>query len=242
MAITQSLKISEGFTADASSYTTTDSLTAVANKLYLVCVASIGVDDAAPTLTHNAATNPLSFTQMTSVEQPNGLGRITTYRAMGTLDSGAGTIGISFPGGTQSRAAIIVSEFSGVDTSGSNGSGAILQTGITATDDGTLSTVTTTLASLSGADNRPWQCSMYQNDNANHTPDSNYIEIAEIQMLTVDELCVASQWDDDGQDLTATATYTTGDDKAAIAHELVALVALSAVSEVKIVHELTFRR
>ena len=109
---------------DATSYATA-SITPTANYLVLASVTSSksGTPDT-PTLSGNS----LTWVQYNQIAyDTSGTQRTTTFfRAMGASPS-AGALTADFGGATQTACVIVVDQFSGVDTSGTNGSGAIVQ-------------------------------------------------------------------------------------------------------------------
>lgn len=124
-------------TTDASVYVTTNSFTPASNTLYLLSVSSgkTGAVDV-PTVTGAGVT----WVEIASVQNQNH--RTTVFRAMGPGTNGQLTI---THGAQQGNCAWRVVSFTGIDTSGTNGSGAVGQFN-TAT--GTGSPATVTLGSL----------------------------------------------------------------------------------------------
>ena len=110
---------------DATSYATA-SITPTANRLVLLAVTSHiagGVSPVEPTATGNGLT---WVSISTNVTWNCNLRRMTLFRAMGDAPT-TGAITISFGSETQLFSTWSVVEFSNVDTSGTNGSGAIVQ-------------------------------------------------------------------------------------------------------------------
>jgi hypothetical protein len=135
---------------DATSFTTA-SVTPSANALLLLTVsASVTGGSAAPTITGNGLTWVQVVTRQTSYGDSWDSRRITIFRAMGASPT-TGTITIDFSGITQSRCLWSLSEFTGADTSGTDGSGAIVQSGGNDQSGGTSLTVT--LSAFSSANN-----------------------------------------------------------------------------------------
>src|SRR3990167_10939569 len=125
MAITQTTLTGAASTADATSYTTA-SISPGANRLILAFVYgfhSIGTD-VTPTLSGNGLT-------WVNINH-RGLGcsneNMTLFRAMGSSPS-AGAVTIDYGANTMDAGVWSIMEFDGVDTSGTNGSGAIVQIG-----------------------------------------------------------------------------------------------------------------
>jgi hypothetical protein len=140
---------SGGLSANASSYVT-NSISPAANRLCLIAVSSQGngVLGAIPTVTGAG----LTWVQVHTFPSTDNLRRVTVLRAMGSSPS-SGALTIDFGGALQLRACYSVAQWgSDVDTSGTNGSGAIVQS----TDNLTTSTpvtFTVTLAAFGNAGN-----------------------------------------------------------------------------------------
>jgi len=123
----------------------TASFTPSANALVLAFVYTLADVTQVPTMSGNGLTwvrilGPLDWT---------GSGTISVFRAMGAApSSGAATISYSV---TSSSGRWVIIEFANVDTSGTNGSGAIVQTATNVDYGG--SSVTATLAAFSSANN-----------------------------------------------------------------------------------------
>lgn len=232
MAISQTKVIDEVFTANSNTYTTTATLTSVANRLY------IGASgNRATTLrtftsaTHNAGTNPLTFVKVgdrtyNTIATP--LSRLVSYRAMKANASNAGTVTVLWSG-TVSCCFIAISEFDGVDTSGTDGSGAILQGTVNNAGD-SVNTLNTVLAALGNSNNRCWSAAS-TNKVCTFTPDANYTEIVDSSPGGSEVFAEDTQWDAGTGDLTCTHTpSTTANNMGAIAHEIVAAAAVPSGS------------
>ena len=131
---------------------TTSSIAPGANRLILAWIVNTNNQTPdLPTLSGNGLTWVVASTAVWNAGKPTFLDRITLFRAMGASPT-AGSVTISFSSGQESIAWSIV-EFSGVDTSGTNGSGAVVQTA-TGTDDAAgPSGLTITLPSAIGSGN-----------------------------------------------------------------------------------------
>jgi hypothetical protein len=110
---------SNGSSTDADSYATA-SVTCTANRLVLIAVGNSHATEA----TTPTVTGPITMVQEQTEPSGTGTRRCTVFRGMG---SGTGAFTIDFGGVTQTACAWSVVEFEGVDTSGTNGSGAIVQ-------------------------------------------------------------------------------------------------------------------
>lgn len=139
--------LTSGSGSSATSFNTA-SITPSANKLILLSVASrvSGGGNNTP----SASGNGITWEVVQSVQEAGSWNRITILRSMGSAPT-TGAITISFAGQTQVNAIWSVSEYGNVDTSGSNGAGAIVQnatnTGVAAT------TLSVTLGAFADTDN-----------------------------------------------------------------------------------------
>lgn len=124
MAIAQTHLETTGSNTDASSYAT-GSRTPTANALQLLLVHAGGffITSVAPTLSGNG----LTWVPIADITYVAGDfdGRLTLFRALGTPSTGAVTI--DFGGNTQGACHWSWREFTGVSTTGTDGSGAIAQ-------------------------------------------------------------------------------------------------------------------
>jgi len=103
----------------------TASITPSANKLILLTVSS-RADAVQPTIS-SISGNGLTWVEIghSDYDASGSRRSIFLYRAMGASPS-SGAVTITW-GGTQTAKAWVIDEISGVDTSGTNGSGAIVQ-------------------------------------------------------------------------------------------------------------------
>ena len=134
---------------DGTGYTTA-SITPTANALVLVMVSAVradGITYSDPTLSGNG----LTWVAIGTVKEDDAGGSRrggTLFRSMGASPS-AGAITITY-GASHESCAWSVAEFTGVDTTGTNGSGAVVQV-VTAT--GTSTTPSVTLAAFGSSSN-----------------------------------------------------------------------------------------
>jgi len=115
-----------GNTVNQTSYTTA-SITPTANNLVLAWVTNTrGATPATPTLSGNGLTwVRVATVAWGTIAAPTA--RTTLFRAMGAAPT-AGAVTINFgAGSTQNGCAWTIEQFGGVDTSGTNGSGAVVQ-------------------------------------------------------------------------------------------------------------------
>lgn len=132
---------------------TTASITPAANNLILVAVvikngASTNPGD--PSLSGNGLTWVLVASQI--YDSTSGSRRkLFVFRGMGASPSSGA---ITITGAEVEVGALwVVDQFSGVDISGTNGSGAIVQTAVNSDESGAVSTLTATLAAFASATN-----------------------------------------------------------------------------------------
>lgn len=145
--------LTAGSDVDGGSASTTASVSPTANNLILLTVASrtgITANPNQPTATGNGLTwvvvNTVIYDASSSSRR-----RITVFRALGASPS-AGAISISFGGQNQTDIGWSVDSFSS-DTSGTNGSGAIVQSTTNKDETGTATSLTVTLAAFGNAGN-----------------------------------------------------------------------------------------
>lgn len=159
-----------GNATSLSTYTTA-SVTPTSNALVLLFVWSSHAST--PGNTPTATGNSLTWVQITT---RNFLTteRVTMFRALGASPS-TGTISIDFAGQAQTRCAWIVTQFTGADTSGTNGSGAVIQS---ASNDGTSATPTVTLGAFSSTSNGTYGA-IVSNTSTQISPGSGFSEISD---------------------------------------------------------------
>ncbi len=141
--------------SDASSYAFAP-VTASNNRLYVVFVSTSITTGTAPSATSVSGAG-LAFTEIGTpggllYSGTPGLRRIQAWRALVGSGAGTGSIAISLDGTSTGMDAALL-EFDGVDTSGTNGSGAVAQS---ATNQATSATaLTVTLSAFASVGNRP---------------------------------------------------------------------------------------
>lgn len=124
--------------ADQSSYTTA-SISPLANALILAAVAHWS-NATIPAPTPTLSGNGLTWVSITTVTLVGGY-RLTLFRAMGASPS-SGVVTIDFGGDVQGQIEWSIGQVTGVDTSGTHGSGAIVQSATNTVLPGTSLTVT----------------------------------------------------------------------------------------------------
>lgn len=151
--------VTNGTGADSSALSTyaTSSVTPTSNRLLLLWVSNTKASTPnTPTVTGNSLTwVEVATVTFASISAPEK--RLTLFRAMGTATSG--TISIDFGGASQTGCAWTLIEYTNADRSGTNGSGAIVQS-VTDRADSAVSGegsssggLSITLASLASANN-----------------------------------------------------------------------------------------
>lgn len=143
-----------GTDEDGNSTATTASVSPSANKLQLLTVVHRNVEGSGP-VTPTASGNSLTWVAINSIifdDVGTSRMRVTLFRAMGSSPT-SGAITIDFSSENQTHVAWVLDEVTGMSTSGTNGSGAIVQNTTNADSTGTVSTITATLSAFSSSDN-----------------------------------------------------------------------------------------
>jgi hypothetical protein len=153
MAVTTA-HLTGGTDTDGNSTASTASVTPTSNNLVFLTVSSrtgITADPNTPTATGNGLTWVLV---KTVVFDTTGSSRrkVSVLRALGASPS-AGAIAIDFGGQAQTDVLWEVDQFSGVDTTGTNGSGAVVQSVSAIDETGSVTTLTVTLAAFGSVNN-----------------------------------------------------------------------------------------
>lgn len=181
MAIGQTNIIQNGSGTGATSYATA-SWNPVANRLYLASFVSrtgITTDPTQPTATGNG----LTWVVVDSVVYDNSSSsrrRVTTFRGLGAAPS-AGALTFDEAGQAQTAADWIIDEFTGIDTSGTNGSGAIAQEKTAFDATGAATTLTLALASNPSASNLVYGACGYGNPPNAATAGSGFTVLGDFQ-------------------------------------------------------------
>lgn len=145
--------LTSGYDSDGGNTSTTASVTPTSNSLQLLTVGqltSLSATPTEPTISGNSLTW-VSVNTRLFVTAGTDRFRVTTFRALGASPS-TGTITISFGGQNQAGVQWSLDEFSGVDTSGTNGSGAIVQSAVNS-DETPNNNLTVTLAAFGSVSN-----------------------------------------------------------------------------------------
>lgn len=167
--------LTQGGSAVAGSSYSTASITPGSNRLVLVEVSTrtnASVTPNTPTLSGNG----LTWVQIgSSVDWDTGgtsRKRTSLFRSMGASPS-TGALTFDFAGQSQTHCAWTVDECTGMDTSGTNGSGAIVQSASNQDTTGTATSLTVTLAAFSDADNATYGA-FTEGNNVQLTPGSGF--------------------------------------------------------------------
>lgn len=189
MAVTQALLTADASATDATSYVTA-SVSPTANRLLLLAVASSDHNTAAPTVTGNGLTWVEVHTRTFGFSGTFDRRRVTVFRAMGASPS-AGAVTILFDvSDLATGCAWVLSEFDGMDTSGTNGSGAIVQ--VDGTDiDTAVTTLTVTLAAFASATNATWGAFF---SGTTITPGTDFTQIAEALSTPSPSYRLLTEW------------------------------------------------
>lgn len=169
MAISATGLTSGGSATDAASYATS-SISPSASRLVLAVVVNThGSNATLPTISGGGMT---TWTQVSTVQFNGTLRRITVFRALQT-SPGSGTLTIDFGGTTQIRCNWSVVQFTGIQTTGTNGADAIVQA-VTNTGSGNPGSVT--LAAFATAENATFGA-IGSSITGNITPGTGFTEI-----------------------------------------------------------------
>lgn len=172
--------LTSGVDTDGGTSATTASISPTGNALVLCDVVNIDSDFSAPA-TPTVSGNGLTWVQVATLTHvnigPNDLVRITRFRAMGASPS-SGTVTISC-GVNQSAIAYSIYEITGVDTSGTNGSGAVVQTVTNDSADAAVGSLTVTLAAFGSANNMAIGAFAYGGDTSDFAVGSGFTLIHE---------------------------------------------------------------
>lgn len=202
-------------TTDATSFAT-NSVTPVAGNLYHLVIgatqaASASIAD--PTVTGCS----LTWTKIVSDPATGGGRKLWFYRAMGSPTTGALTI--SF-GATSVDIFWCLLECSGVDTSGSGGSRAIVQSALSSISGSSGTSQQVDLATSTPVDSLDrciFACLHLANENS--TPRTNWTELSDRKHATLNAN-MEVQWRSDAFEATGSATWTTSQTRRAIMAEL----------------------
>lgn len=121
--VTTGANVANGHFGSPTQSTTTASWTPVANRLNLIAVVTSHATNAQ---TCTLSGNGLTWVSIATIQYSSNARRITLFRALGASPS-AGVTTITIAGSSNSDVGWSIWDFTDVDTSGTNGSGAIVQ-------------------------------------------------------------------------------------------------------------------
>ena len=178
---------------------TTASITPGANRLIL---AAFYARHAGGTPSASLSGNGLTWVQIANINwAPAAAITLYLFRSMGASPS-TGAITISF-GAAVVHGVWIVDEIASVDTTGTNGSGAVVQS---ATNSADAASLTVTLAAFGSADNGTYG-TFAQGGSQTITPGTGFTELAEI--APANGLAMNTEWRNDN-DTTVDASWAVG--------------------------------
>lgn len=157
----------------------TASVTWAADRLQLLAVAQRMGSSTAPNQPTATATGLTWTVVLSNLYDNSGTSRyrITLFRAMGSGATGATTI--DYGGQSQVTTAWSWCEFSGVDTGGTHGSGAVVQSAQGGSDS-TGTSLTVTLAAFGSLDNATYGCIGVATADANIVVGTGFTELADL--------------------------------------------------------------
>jgi endoglucanase len=198
---------------DATSYTTA-SIAPTANNLVLVVVNSRTATGTPNQPVVSGAGITFDFVQR--VDASGGVKSLFLYRGL-SASPGSGALTISFSGQTQIACLWSVSEFAGVDTSGANGSGALVQN-VIFIDTGTDTGAAITLASYGSANNVGFGAVARQAQ-AGTTAGAGFTELSET-LQAENGYNLETEWGAAGDNTVDWSWVSTGEEKYGIAVEI----------------------
>lgn len=199
---------------DTQSYASA-SVSPGSNTLVLVAVA-IRNYSAANLGTITLSGNGLTYVEIATItfsSIASSTGRVSIFRAMGASPS-AGAITITVSGTGNSACGWSVDEATGTDTTGTHGSGAIVQSNTSQSD--STQTPTVTLSALTDAVNHAVYACFANAQARNVTPGGSYNELAD----TNTGIGLQSEWLLPGTTTPSVTGLTFGDDSGGIAIEI----------------------
>jgi hypothetical protein len=204
LAITHSALTSGTNATNLDSYATA-SITPTSNRLVL---AAIAVTDTTtplqPTLTGCGLTwVEVATVAFNTIASPTY--RVSVYRAMGASPS-SGAVTIDLAGNVHTTCAWSIVEFDGVDTTGTNGSGAVVQSATNSEDNDADQAISVTLSAFGAADNRPYFTGLANRFSAvNWTKESGYTDLHQVA-VGAENLSLFTAWHDSATDTSPSAT------------------------------------
>ena len=216
MAITAAHILSKD--QDAASSATTATLTPVASRLYLLTVRStLGAGTPnTPTVTGGGG---LTWVLVATATQT--ISRVSVFRALKTSGLTSGTVVVDFAGQTQVNIRLGIAEFTNAKTTGTDGSGAIVQSATNSALTG--STASATLSAFADATNNASFMGIAESANETNNAEAGWTKL-------YDGGTVAYEWRLGG-DTSPTMSWTTSTIWEAIACEIAANRTVVAVGQ-----------
>ena len=171
MAAITAVNLTSGSSGAPGSSVGTASVTPSANKLVLATVGWGFATTNTPTLSGNG------ITWVEVVKKRDNNHKIAVFRGM-VASPTAGAITIDFAAETQNYVKWSVDEFTNMDTTGTNGSGAIVQTATNFIDSGANTGITVTLATFTDVNNATFGGTS-NSETAVVTPGTGFTELSE---------------------------------------------------------------
>lgn len=195
MAITQS-KLTSGSTTGGASWTTA-SVTLAANKLQILSVHFDVFGGGTLGTVSVSGFTEIGHVDFSSIASPGN--RLVLLRRL-SGSSSTGTLSITTSGGSSEKAAAWdLQEFDGIDTSGTNGSGAIVQYATNNTDgSGSPNAMTVTLAALGDASNNAVYVAFGSAETGSLSPGSGYSELTDVNDGAGQDVTLESQYKNPG--------------------------------------------
>lgn len=173
--------LTKGEDSDGGTSATTASISPTSNNLLLATVVNRRSDSVDPTVP-SLSGNSLTWVQVASIvfdTTSTSRRRITTFRALGASPS-AGSVTITF-GEATPQSLWSIEQVSGIDTSGTNGSGAIVQSATNKDESASTSVLTVTLGAFSSVDNATFGAfGNYGITAGSGTPGTGFTEITDL--------------------------------------------------------------
>lgn len=173
MAVVATHLTTDSSGTSASSYATA-SISPTTNRLVLVAVRA---NNAGSITTPTLSGAGMTWVEVDHIEFASGQANVTLFRSL-SASPGSGALTIDFGAATIQQCHWSIVEFSGINTSGTNGSGAIVQNATNFNDGGTSTGITVTLAAFGNVNNATFGAVGYSNTAA-ITEGSGFTELAE---------------------------------------------------------------
>jgi len=210
--------LTSGSTTSNVTNVDTASVTLHANRLELLAVQNsrdAGLAGGCAATSTGATWHELAHSSYHTAGTPTR--RVTLlYTLVGS--NATGIININFGGNTQDGIAWSLTEFDGVNTSGTDGIGALVQSATNSGGSGATQVTCTLANSFSDAVNNVAFGMFGRSGNGGITPGSGFTEIHDVTYITPSN-GLETEWKT-GQDLTVDASWTGGTDCGCVAAEL----------------------